>query len=187
MPKTLPEIDTNFASPKGAGKGLSFWNADEAPFRLYGLLLEKDGYARIPLDVAEAVNPGTVYLRRNTAGGRVRFVTDSRRIAVKVDMPFSLPLSHMPLTGFGGFDLYRDGSFFRTFIPPMSAEMEYVFEIDVYARETHEYEINFPLYHDVNHLLIGLEPDAKKLPGKDYDCDAPVVFYGSSMLSGMAA
>ena len=187
MSKNISEIDKNFAVPPSTGEGLTYLSADEAPFRVYGLIREDGGYARMPRAVAEKVNQGTVDLHRNTSGGRVRFATDSQRIAVKVDMPFSLPMPHMPQTGSGGFDLYRDGVFFRTFIPPMSADVPYAVEVPTPGEGVHEYEINFPLYHDVNRLMIGLESGARLGPGRAYENYDPVVYYGSSITQGGCA
>ena len=185
--KKISEIDRNFAVPASAGDGLTFLPAHEPPFSLRGLMREDGWYCRMPRAVAEKVNEGTAQLYRHTSGGRVRFCTDSPMIAIRAEMPFSLPMPHMPLTGSGGFDLYRDGQFLYTFIPPMSAEEPYVSEWPMPGEGMHEYEINFPLYHDVEKLYIGLKSGAKVAPGRPYRTEQPVVFYGSSITQGGCA
>ncbi|MBQ1217488.1 MAG: hypothetical protein IIX85_05955, partial [Clostridia bacterium] len=81
-------------------------------------------FYRVPLDVAEATSEGVNLLSRESAGGRVRFSTNSPYIVIKAVMPTVSPMQHMPLTGTSGFDLYVDSSdgtqslFHHTFVPP---------------------------------------------------------------------
>ena len=75
----------------------------------------------------------------------------------------------MPLTGNMGFDLYVDGKFHGTFIPPVDAKTEYSGVHDIIdADSIHEIEINFPLYNRVDELYIGLEADAEILKPEKY-------------------
>ena len=185
--KRISDIDKNFSVPAPKEGDLTYLNAAEPPFSLYGLMREEGWYCRLPVSIARQVNDGTVALHKNTSGGRVRFATDSSVIALKVDMPFSLPMPHMPLTGSGGFDLYQDGVFIRAFIPPMDEHTPYIVEAPIYTQGVHEYEINFPLYHDVKDVYVGLKPDSVLRPGRPYAHALPAVFYGSSITQGGCA
>ena len=83
----LDQIDPNRAGKATLyGENLLFSNVRNAPFHVYGLLpgSEEDPFRRIPESVAKACSEGVYALHRNTAGGRVRFLTDSSRIAVRV-------------------------------------------------------------------------------------------------------
>ena len=68
---------------------LTFRDVREKPFDLYGLYrpLDPGPFRRLPEDVAKATSPGVAGLAWNTAGGRVRFSTDSRNVAIHAVMP----------------------------------------------------------------------------------------------------
>jgi len=189
MSKHISEIDKNFAVPAAPAEGeLTYLDVLQPPFDVYGLMQEDGGYTRMPRKVAETVNAGVVELHRHTSGGRVRFSTDSKRIAVRVDAPFVPASPHMPKTGQAGFDLYRDGIFYRMFMPPIDADTPYETVLAMPKGDgMHEYEINFPLYNNVNKLEIGLESGSTLAHGKPYAISTPVVFYGSSITQGGCA
>ena len=64
-----------------------FANAETDPFRICGVYMGDDGrYHRMPYEIAEKVNDGVRKLSTNTAGGRIRFVTDSPYVAVKAKL-----------------------------------------------------------------------------------------------------
>ena len=59
----------------------------------------------MPECVAKSVSDGVLRLHTNTAGGRVKFKTNSPYIAIKVKMDTG-KMSHFALAGSGAFDLY---------------------------------------------------------------------------------
>ena len=86
----IGDVDKNLAiTGKIQGVELVFYNVRHDPFRIYGLIFDSEGepFRRIPCGVAERVNPGVLRLHTNTAGGRVRFMTDSARVAIRAIMP----------------------------------------------------------------------------------------------------
>ena len=58
----------------------------EDEFDIYGLVNPKGTkeFHRVPLDVCDAIGAGMQYFGRNTAGGRVRFSTNSKYVAIRV-------------------------------------------------------------------------------------------------------
>ena len=72
--------------------------------------------------MAESVSEGIGAEYHTTAGGRVRFVTDSPYVAIKVMIPHETKFSHMSLVGIAGFDMYvfEDGRdrLRKSFLPP---------------------------------------------------------------------
>ena len=106
----ISKIDKNFEEVRSEN-GLVFRDADDSPFAIYGLLRETNGFTRVPAFVADKVSDGVSVLAKNSAGGRVRFATDSDVIAVRCHMPQSWRMAHMTDVGSAGFDLYeyRDG------------------------------------------------------------------------------
>lgn len=65
------------------------------------------------------MNPGVRELHACTAGGRVRFSTDSSFLAVIADLNSVCPMSHAPYVLSAGFDIYRDNEYFKTVQPPL--------------------------------------------------------------------
>lgn len=192
MARNISDVDKNLRTEATILKdGFAFYNIDEEPFRIYGIFREGDKYRRIPEEVARATNGGVHFLHANTAGGRVRFKTDSRRIAILAKMVNPGKMPHFALTGSVGFDLYvkeEDGyNYVNTFVPP--------FDITDTLEGTREFEtaalrdltINFPLYSDVAELLIGIDEGSVLLAGDEYLPGAPVVYYGSSITQGGCA
>ena len=66
-----------------------FREVREKPFDIYGLYdSHSEGvFRRLPEDVAKATSSAVAGLAKNTAGGRVRFCTDSEYVAIHAIMP----------------------------------------------------------------------------------------------------
>ncbi len=178
------------------GKRIVWHSVSEAPFRVYGLMRTEDDarYCRIPRSLAESagINEGVRALYTHTAGGRVRFSTDSPYLALRCTYDVSNGFPHMPATGVQGFDLYRNGahesSYVQTFLPPRDARNGYACVSREFSFEGMQaFTLNFPLYNNVDRLEIGLAPGAKLQAGKPYRCPKPAVFYGSSITQGGCA
>lgn len=195
----IEEIDKNFQLETSIKReGLRFINAMEDPFTIHGLVRIFDRYVRMPLDVAESVSANVYMLSKHTAGGRVRFTTDSPYVAIKAVQPTGGLMAHMPLTGQAGFDLYvgegKDSKYYRSFVPAgdVLAGNGYESIIDLNPElfnlsEKHTFTINFPLYHGVNELYIGLKEGCVLEKAPDYAIKKPFVFYGSSITQGGCA
>ncbi len=189
----IEKIDKNFSFASTVSiEGLSYYDILEQPFSIHGLLYEDGCFRRMPDAVAKNVSDGVYWLHKNTAGGRVRFCTDSPYIAIHAEMPEACFMSHCALTGSSCFDLYvRDESGKERFVDSFKREVSnrYGYESVIYppGEGMREYTINFPTYSSVNRLYVGLKENARlEAPGK-YAVEAPVVFYGSSITQGGCA
>ncbi len=181
-------IDKNFAVDVEIDKtGLVFRSAEDAPFVIYGVFREGDRFRRLPEAVAATVSEGVLNLHERTAGGRVRFATDSAKIAIRAKMPFINRSTHFPLTGTAGFDLYADGKFVKSFRPPITLEEGYESLLDLGEAKRREITINFPLYSSVNFVEIGLSEGAEVWEPAPYRPLKPIVYYGSSITQGGCA
>lgn len=192
--KNVADIDKNLKVPSSIDKkDVVFLDAREEPFQIYGLYDYKNEpqFIRMPKAVAEATSDGVRDLNFCTAGGRVRFSTDSAYVAIKTEMPYLCLMGHMPLAGSAGFDLYVDGelesTYFRTFFPPSHEGQGYEAIIEFPDRKMRQLTINFPLYSPVDNLYIGLQDSAAVGEGKRYRYEKPVLFYGSSITQGACA
>lgn len=190
----IGRIDQNLAvATTLEEKDLQFYSVRQEPFRLYGLYnpLTEPVFCRLPRSVAEAASEAVAILQTNTAGGRVRFATDSPYVAIKAVMPSVCRMPHMTLCGSSGFDLYENrgnGSVFSgIFKPP--ADMEDGYETILYFNDgrMRDLTINFPLYNDVSELYVGIREGASLTAGGEYRYPKPVLYYGSSITQGACA
>ena len=191
----LTDFDKNMVIDTDIKKDDFVWlDAKDVPFSLHGVHYAEDeqGYVRIDAETGKGISSGVDYLRRHTAGGRVRFRTDSPYIAIRAVQQNDGPMSHMPLTGQSGFDLYRDTGdgrgelYYTTFRPPMGVKNGFSSWADTDSADA-EYTINFPLYDFVGELYIGLQKDSSIDSPKPYKIQKPVVYYGSSITQGGCA
>ena len=174
---------------------LRFYDVREAPFRVYGLYDYKNEpeFKRMPDDAAKAVSAEVAVLAKCTAGGRVRFSTTSRHIAIRALMPCVNRYPHMPLSGGSGFDLFVEEPTFRlyrhakTFIPPLGMKNGYVSRFEFPDSRLRYITIHFPTYNPLISLEIGLEEGAVLDSGLDYRSELPIVYYGSSITQGGCA
>ena len=187
----IEDIDKNLAVDSTIDKeGLEFFSFEDEPFRIYGdLRREDDGLLyRLPREVAKNTSAGVFSLASCTAGGRVRFRTDSKRVAIiaKYDSVCSMP--HFPLTGSAGLDIYVDNEYVKTFVPPMSMPSK-AFEAlcGLDGGKEVDITINLPLYSKLTHLYIGLEDGASLSAPTPYKHERPILYYGSSITQGGCA
>lgn len=184
----VSSVDKNFAIKTQIEKNdIKFYKIDEAPFKIYGVFRENGKYRRMPESVARSVSEGVYVLHSNTAGGRVRFVTDSPYIAIHAKMDGLGKMPHFALTGSVGFDLYADNCYIKTFVPPFDIKDGYEGIIEFEKSEKREITINFPLYSNVNELFVGLQNESFLSEAKEYKSTLPVVYYGSSITQGGCA
>ena len=75
----IAKIDPRLASVGIEGESVEWISSHDGRFSLYGVYFDSsDGlYKRVPDDVIEAANPSIHGLARMTAGGRLRFMTNS--------------------------------------------------------------------------------------------------------------
>jgi len=190
--KSIEAIDPNFKVKETEDKeNLRYYSATQAPFALLGVFEEEGLLRRVPREVAEQVSNRVATLATHTAGGRVRFRTDSTTVAIRVKMPAISRMSHFALSGSAGLDLYEreDGSFFyrKTFVPPKAMEDGYESSFSFSKKKMRELMIHLPLYSAVSSLEIGLDSEAVPMPSTPYQMSTPVVFYGSSITQGGCA
>ena len=168
---------------------IAWINAKSAPIKTYGVFYdEKSGcYLRISPDIAACFDDVFSRLNMDTAGGRVRFKTNSPYIALYAAQTNNIQLNIMTLCGQSGFDLYRDNVYAETFLPKTNVKNGFCDIIETDG-EMHEYTVNFPLFDNVNSLYIGLCENAFVFEAAPHINEGgPIVFYGSSITQGACA
>lgn len=182
------EIKTNLNIPD-----IKWIDATEDCFRLHGIIppdADCEWYHRIPNEIAEKTSKNVAWLNKNTAGGRIRFCTDSDFVAIHIKL-IPASMAHMPLTGTSAFDLYsapigQEVRFIGNYIPTPdnSTVCESVFNLPNGMKQI---MIHFPLYCNVQDVKIGLSGSAIAKPTFDYAVRLPFVTYGSSITQGGCA
>ncbi len=186
----ISKIDRNFTVETALRiKGIRFYDIQRPPFRIYGVSHENGVYRRFPEEVAKTVSKRVCDLHVHTAGGRVKFVTNSSFVAIKAQMPAITKMGHFALSGSCGFDMYvgKKERFHSSFVPTPAIQDGYESVIRLDTRKKREITINFPLYSSVSELYIGLDENAMVEPTSGYKKEKPIVFYGSSITQGACA
>ncbi|MBQ8689302.1 MAG: hypothetical protein IJ515_02950 [Clostridia bacterium] len=181
-------IDKNFDIPSTINRdGMAFYDAEK--FDVYGVTLIDGIYRRMRASDAAAVNEKILMISTESAGGRIRFATDSARIALYAEYESVARVPNYSLSATMGFDLYSDERFVGVFVPPIDATDSYESMLNVPFSDglVHEYTVNFPICSEVKRVLIGVNEGSQILSGADYKISTPVVFYGSSVTQGSCA
>ena len=198
-------MDTKFYIPAMSDLKYEVYDIRNTPFKIYGLYKSEELglFKRMPQDVADKVSPNVSKLNLNPAGGRLRFQTDSRFIAIKVKyekLPSATPrAAALNITGAFFFDLYADGEYRGSFLPMSgnvntdtvipSFPVDEVFEsyINLKSNSMRDIVICFPSFAYISQVYIALEEKAELKAGNTYVNEKPVVFYGSSITQGACA
>ncbi len=187
------KIDKNMTIKSVDENGLVWLNPDQSPFKLVGFnWFEQDKvYRRFPVNPDPVLPEGVESLSNCTAGGQIKFRSDSKRIAVKVKLPAPGAMYHMPNTGSSGFDLYLGDSIRQTFYGVSVFDVkddEYTHEfIQLESSVMREFTLNFPLYNGVEEFSLALEEGTSIAAPTPFVDDRPIVVYGTSIAHGGCA
>lgn len=189
MKMDITQIDPNFLAGSTINKPDVVWmSATDAPIAIHGLAVVGGGkFWRLPEDLIDNVNEGVCTLARHTAGGRIRFRTDSPYIAYRAKSFGGGQMSHMPLTGSNGTDLFVDGVSYMTFRPNSAKEQWFEGCSDMRSAGMHDIEMNLGLYNGYTEIYIGVQAGSLVEAPRPYSTEKPVVFYGSSITQGGCA
>ena len=205
----LSEIDKSMAFRVIDRSDVEWYSALQTPFSLHGVNYSEDEhcYRRMNKEIAhdKELSESIPYLSRCTAGGRLRFKTNSPYVALRCAVPNIDIIATMSLVASMGFTMYVDGSFSGNFTPiwanilnPVDGEPAkngwewneerntVTFEgiLNVKGEGKHQIDIYFPLYGGVKDLYIGVKEGSEILPPRKYSTEGKVIFYGSSITQG---
>ena len=190
----ISELDKNLkvshALPDEVKAEYDFYDIENAPFEIYGVFREGENFVRLPRSVAKATSDGVTALNNHTAGGRIRFVTDSPAVALLAELQNGGNMPHFAYAGVSGFDLYADFQgkmrYFGTFMPPLGFDGGYESVVNLPSAEKRTININMPLYNVVKKVYVGVKKGSL-LEAAEPLVGAPVVYYGSSITQGGCA
>ena len=192
----IEDVDKNMVAKNVDSNQITYYNVKEnKKFVIEGLPFynEHNQYFRLPLDQKDKVSEAVWWLSSHPSGGQIRFITNAKKISVKVKNKGDYTMCHMPCTGQQGVDLYykrkgeRKYSFFSCakFSIPTEEFESIVFEAD--NKEEKQIIINLPLYEGLQEILIGLDSDAYIKKAKPHKRKGKVVIYGTSITQGGCA
>ncbi|MDR3165574.1 MAG: SGNH/GDSL hydrolase family protein [Synergistaceae bacterium] len=154
--------------------------------------LEENDYLLNRLVVNKHYSEGVDQYAQNTAGGRIRFKTDSPTIDIKItlDKPIFVPWASHYSTA--GTDVYKivDGEriWLATISPYSENERNLNQNITVgNGAEMTDIVIYLPQYAQIDNFEIGLEKGSHIASPTPYTIEKPIVFYGSSITQGSSA
>ena len=161
----IKKIDKNFNIESERADGLKYYRIPCEPFDLYGVYYEEktERFVRMPSDIADGISQSVGVLNSNTAGGRIRFSTDSKRICVSVKYKALSSMPHISMLGSSGVVLLEERGdktvFVYSFMPNYYAndsdnktENGYSVTKTVNDGKLKNYILYFPNYNDVSHL-----------------------------------
>ena len=190
--KNITDVDSNFKIKTSIQQeGIRFFDPHTPPFSIHGVKYENERYRRMPHAVASSVNDSIEYLHSNTAGGRVRFKTDSPYVAISAKLDNLCKMASFAMTGSASFDIYAKGengvTYINSFCPFFEMKDGYDSIIYLGGAEMREITINFPLYSAVKSLYVGVDENSALLEAAPYRDVPPIVYYGSSITQGGCA
>lgn len=187
----IEDIDKNFIQPD-ADLDTNWIDAKSDCFQIHGVYYdyENNHFVRLPKSIAEETNEGVLRLHSHTAGGRIRFRTNSNHVSVR-SVGYTAPMCHMPITGSHGCAIYCNGVFISKVSPTVDSaniidDVRYTGKIPLPNGEKN-IDIYLPLYSCVREFYIGLEDNCIIMPATPFKYNNPIVYYGSSITQGGCA
>jgi lysophospholipase L1-like esterase len=148
-------------------------------------------YRRLPKTSRHKLPEAVDNLANCTAGGQLRFQTDSSRLSIRARLAAPANLVHMPATGQCGFDCYAGAPGAQRYVNTTKYDVkqaEYSVELfNLPSRELRNITLYFPLYQGVLEVAVGVEPGVQVLPPPPFRLPRPVVIYGTSITQGGCA
>lgn len=143
-------------------------------------------WQRLPDDVLEEIDRETLtQLAYHTSGAVIRFKTDAPLLRLKMEVREpDFMMSHMPLTGSAGMDVFADGAY-RATLRPELGDLFVEGQFRLSGEET-EIAVYLPLYNGIKNFFVGI-PEGGEIKMPDGHKMGTIVFYGSSITQGGCA
>jgi hypothetical protein len=147
---------------------------------------------RLPARSQEKFSKAVWDLAKSPSGARIRFRTDSRTLAIRLEYPSAPDMKNMHAFGQTGVDLYVDGAYWGSATADKDARPGKIYEHTYFRlasgeRVEREMTIYLALYKPVKVLAVGMDEEAKFAPARPFAVARPVVFFGTSITQGGCA
>jgi hypothetical protein len=188
------KVDVNMKISDRVKEDLKWYSPLCNPFEILGFqwINEENIYRRLPLKPKYKISDGVDAGANCTAGGQIRFKTDSTSIAIKVQLSGTANMYHMAATGQCGFDCYIGYGETPIFCSSSKYdhtkdEYQYEFYNNPEDKKVKDIILNFPLYQGVKEVFIGLDSEANVYKPEKLSGKKKIVFYGTSITQGGCA
>ncbi len=164
------------------------------PIHIYGLHVvqpEKRNYWRLEERIMEKM-PHYSETGKRSVGGRVRFITNSETITIRMELKTLDVDRCLCLPGSAGADVYYGTGMnarYAGYIAPVDyAESSKTVECKlIKSASLEQVTINLPRNDQLASMEIGIDDNADMLAPKEYTIKKPVIYYGSSITEGGCA
>ncbi len=193
----IAQIDENFKDNEVDFSNKELYSVLNPKFDLYGVSYDNENktFVRAPYNVAKSITYGVEVLNTNTAGGRLRFKTNSTSVSIFVKYKYLTKMPHMPFTGSCGFVLmeHEKGGKLKyhcTFKPSFTQDCSVSFTDTRKIKDEQDgkfkyFTLYFPSYQDfITDVYIAFDKGSKFGKGKKYKNFKPILYYGSSVTQG---
>lgn len=180
----IEDLDSNFKREQ-TNTELNYLKVRNTEAEIGGLC--PGTWQRLPDEVLKEIKrPELTQLAHHTSGATVRFQTDTGTLGMYMELlEPDFMMSHMPLTGSAGMDVFVNDSYAATFRAELG-EAAVKGEIPL-SGEKVEITVYLPLYNGVKELYLGITEDASIWKPVNHKITKPIIFYGSSITQGGCA
>lgn len=180
----IEDLDSNFKREE-TDAGLTYRKIRDTCAKIEGVC--PGTWQRLPDDILKEIDrPELTVLAHHTSGAVLRFQTNTRILGLCMELlEPDFMMSHMPLTGSAGMDVFVNGRYAAT----LRAELGEALvrgEIPL-SGEKAEITVYLPLYNGVREFYLGIAEDACIREPSDHKIEKPILFYGSSITQGGCA
>lgn len=180
----IEELDSNFKQEQ-TNTTLTYQNVQDTDAQIEGLL--PGTWQRLPDTVLKEVNrPALTELAHHTSGAVLRFRTNTQILGLHMELLLpDFMMSHMPLSGSAGMDVFVNGNYAATFRAELG---EHVVkgELPLSGKDS-EIAVYLPLYNGVKDFYLGITQNASITKPSKHKIQKPILFYGSSITQGGCA
>jgi hypothetical protein len=188
----IEKLDPNMTLEKADAQGIAWLDPQTPPFRLVGFpwIGEDKVFRRLPVKPQWPLPAAVDSLANSTAGGQIRFQSDSPKLLIRVKLRQASGMYHMPATGQSGFDLYvgPTGKQLYSGTTRFDANAtDYEVTLFIGSKVNRHFTLNFPLYNGVHLVEIGVMAGATITAPLPYEHDGRIIVYGTSITQGGCA
>ncbi len=186
------QADQNFCKPAFSEEGFSFYDVHCGRFQISGFpFLEENNkeFFRLPRKDLNTFRTNLEWLGYANSGGCIRFMTNSKQIALKAQVTRDEDLSIMARTAMQGIDIYIGADRDKRFVKNLTAtkrnkQIAGFADISDQGGRYTEVTLYLPLYDQVTDLSIGLCEGCEPFLPVERRLEQPILFYGSSITQG---
>lgn len=148
--------------------------------------------SRLPLRSKSTFRKEVWSLAQCPSGGRIRFRTDSKTLAIRLEYSSPPQMANMHAFGQTGVDLYVNGAYMVSAVADKGAKNGKIYEPILFdfskqPRVQREITLYLPLYKPVKVVGIGVDAEATIIRANPFAITKPAVFYGTSITQGGCA